>query len=150
LFVPEFRVFFQRLPEFIGNHYLLVAALVVVIVILLRTEIGQLTRRYKMISPAELVRLINRDNALVIDVSPQADFDKGHIAGARHVALNLIDPEHKELAKVRELPVAVVCRSGMTAQGVCARLSKAGFTRVHCLEGGLNAWIAAELPIVKK
>lgn len=143
-------MFFQRLPEFIGNHYLLVTALVVVIIILLRTEIGQLTRRYKMITPAQLVGLINRDNALVIDVSPQADFDRGHVAGARHVALNQIDPEHKDLAKVRELPVAVVCRSGMTSPGVCARLSKAGFTQVHCLDGGLNAWMAAELPVVKK
>lgn len=143
-------MFFQRLPEFIGNHYLLVAAFVVVIVVLLGSEIGQLTRRFKMISPAELVRLINRESALVIDVSAQADFDKGHIAGARHVALNQIDPEHKDLAKVRALPVVVVCRSGSSAQGVCARLSKAGFTQVHCLDGGINAWIAADLPVVRK
>ncbi len=143
-------MFFQRLPEFIGNHYVLVAALVLMLIVLLRTEFGQLTRRYKMVTPAELVRLINRDNALVIDVSSVAEFEKGHIAGARHVALNQIDPGHKELARVRELPVAVVCRSGTTAQTVCAKLSKAGFTQVHCLDGGLNAWIAAELPVVKK
>jgi rhodanese-related sulfurtransferase len=142
-------VFFERLPAFIGNHYILVAALVLILIVLIGTEFGHLTRRYKMISPAELVRLINRDNALVVDVSALADFEKGHIAGARHVALNQLDPEQKELARVRELPVAVVCRRGDTAQGVCARLSKAGFTRVHCLDGGLNAWIAAELPVVK-
>jgi len=142
-------VFFQRLPEFIGNHYVLAAIAVAVLIVLLRTEIGLLMRRYKMISPAELVRLINRENALVIDVSPLADFEKSHIAGARHVALNQLDPEHKDLARVRELPVAVVCRSGTAAPGVCARLSKAAFTQVHCLDGGLNAWVSAELPVVK-
>jgi rhodanese-related sulfurtransferase len=148
--LPESSVFLERLPEFIGNHYILVAALVILVIVLIRTEIGQFTRRYKMVSPAELVRLINRDNALIIDVSASADYDRGHIAGARHVALNQLDPEHKELAKVRELPVAVVCRSGTVSQGVCARLSKAGFTQVHCLDGGVNAWIAADLPVVKR
>ena len=142
-------MFFQRLPEFFGNHYVLGAALVALVIVLMRTEIGLLMRRYKTISPAELVRLINRENALVIDVSASADYEKGHIVGARHVALNQLDPEHKELARVRELPVAVVCHSGTTAPGVCARLSKTGFTQVHCLDGGVNAWIAAELPVVK-
>jgi rhodanese-related sulfurtransferase len=142
-------VFFERLPEFLGNHYFLVAALLLVLVMLARTELGHLTRRYRTIAPAELVRLINRDNALVIDVSSAADFEKGHIAGARHVAPGQLDPEHKELARVRELPVVVVCRNGTGAQDACARLSKAGFTQVHCLDGGLNAWIAAELPVVK-
>lgn len=142
-------MFFERLPQFFGNHYLLFAAFAAVVLILIGTEFGRLTRRFKMVSPAELVRLINRDNALIVDVSVQADFDKAHIAGSRHVAMEKFDPENKELARVRELPVVVVCRSGTTAQSACGRLAKAGFTQVHCLEGGLNAWIGAEMPVVK-
>ena len=142
-------MFFERLPQFIGNHIFLFAAFVVLILMLISSEIGRFTRRFKMISPAELVRLINRDNALVIDVSTAAEFEKGHIAGARHVAMSQFDPSNKELARVRELPVVVVCRSGTTAQNVCGRLSKAGFTQVHCLDGGLNAWLGADMPVVK-
>ncbi len=143
-------MFLERLPQFIGNHYLLVAAFAAVLVIIVGSEIGRFTRRFKLVSPAELVRLINRENALVIDVSTSAEFDKGHIAGARHIALAQFDPENKDLVKVRELPVVVVCRSGTSAQGACARLAKAGFSKVHCLDGGLNAWIAADMPVVRK
>ena len=71
-------MFFERLPQFIGNHIFLFAAFVVLILMLIGSEIGRFTRRFKMISPAELVRLINRDNALVIDVSTAAEFEKGH------------------------------------------------------------------------
>jgi len=142
-------VFLERLPQFIGNHLLLSAAFGVIVAALIGSELGRFTRRFKMISPAELVRLINRDNALVIDVSSAADFEKGHIAGSRNLAPAQIDPEHKDLVKVRELPVVVVCRTGANAQNVCARLSKAGFTQVHCLDGGLAAWTGAELPVVK-
>lgn len=142
-------MFFQRLPEFIGNHFILVAGFVLVALALVVTSFGQLFRKYKMISPNELVRLINRENALVIDVSSNTEFENGHIAGARHVALSQIDPERKDLVKVRALPVVVVCRSGQSAQSVCARLSKSGFNQVHCLDGGMNAWLAADLPVVK-
>jgi len=37
----------------------------------------------------------------------------------------------------------------MTAQGAAKRLAKAGFTRVHVLEGGMGAWRSADMPVVK-
>lgn len=142
-------MFFERLPGFIAQHYVLVALFAVVLVMLVQSEWGRLTQRFRLVSPAELVRLINRENALLVDVSPLAEFEQAHIVGARHLALAQFDPENKELAKVRDLPVVIVCRNGSAARGACARLGKAGFTKVHGLEGGVNAWIAAEMPVVK-
>jgi rhodanese-related sulfurtransferase len=102
------------------------------------------------LSPAQATQLINREDALVVDVSPAADFAKAHILGSVSVPLADLDPEkHKVLSKAKERPVVVVCRSGQTAQDAAARLKKAGFTKVGVLEGGIAGWRAADLPLGK-
>ena len=88
-------------------------------------------------------------DALVVDVSSIADYEAGHIPGARHVAIGQFDPESKELAKVRDRPVAVVCRNGQVSGQAAKRLRKAGFSRVYWLEGGARTWIDAHMPLVK-
>lgn len=139
----------STLQAFVANHALLVAIFCGLILALLANEASVLLRRYRALSPAGLTQLINRENALLIDVSSQADFDAGHIVGSRHVAMSQFDPESKDLAKVRDLPVAVVCKTGQTSAEACKRLAKAGFTKVHWLDGGLSAWRTADLPLVK-
>jgi len=141
--------FLERLPEFIGAHPILSMAFVGLTAAIVINEISRLRRGYSALSPAQLTLLMNRENALVVDISPLNDYEKGHILGSRHVAMSQFDPENKVLAKVRELPVVVVCRSGMTAGNAAARLVKAGFKNVHVLEGGVQAWQAADLPLVR-
>ena len=141
--------FLHRLPEFVGNHTMLVLLFAMVIVMLVGSEVGRLFRGYRELTPGALTQLINRESPLVVDLSSGQDFEKGHIPGARHVPLSQFDPENKELAKVRELPVAVYCRSGTTSAQAAARLVKAGFKRVFWLGGGLGAWQQADLPVVK-
>ena len=142
-------MFLDRLPEFIGNHFLLVTGFLLVALLLISQEFARLTRRYKAIPPSELTRLVNRENALLVDVSAPAEFEAGHIAGSRHVAMAQFDPEHKDLAKVKDLPVIVVCKSGQTSASACGKLTDAGFTKVHWLDGGLASWTAADLPLAR-
>ncbi len=142
-------LFLQRLPEFIQHNVMLVAIFAVLLVMLVAGEIGRLTRKYKAITPGQLTQLINRDNALVVDVSAIADYQAGHILGAKHVAMSQFDPEHKDLAKVKDLPVALVCKTGQTAATACERLVKAGFSKVFWLEGGMGAWTGADLPVTR-
>ena len=139
----------EELLAFAGRHLYLSMGLVGLTVALVYTEIGRLTRGYTALRPAELTGLINRDNALVVDLSPSGDFEKGHIAGSRNVALSQFDPESKLLAKVRDLPVVVVCRNGQGSGDAAKRLKKAGFSKVHWLDGGIQAWQQADLPLVK-
>ncbi|MDN5924481.1 MAG: rhodanese-like domain-containing protein, partial [Xanthomonadales bacterium] len=96
-----------------------------------------------------LTNLINRDNALLVDLSNHSEFDKGHIPGARHVDLAQFDPEHKDLAKAKTLPVVVCCKSGTQSAKAAQRLSKAGFSQVYTLGGGVDAWRSARLPLAK-
>ncbi len=138
----------ERLPEFIAEHLFLVVAFVGLTVFLVVSLIGRFTRGYREVTPAELTLLINRENALVVDLSAQAEFEKAHIPGSRHVAPSQFDPEHKDLAKVKERPVVLVCRNGMASGAAARRLVKAGFTRAHVLGGGIFEWHKAELPLV--
>lgn len=139
----------EELLAFAGRNIYLSLALAGLTVALLYTEVARLFRGYTALRPAELTGLINRDNALVIDLSASSDFEKGHIAGSRAVALSQFDPENKLLAKARELPVVVVCRNGQASGDAAKRLKKAGFEKVYWLDGGVQAWQQADLPLVK-
>lgn len=141
--------FLTRLPEFVSNHPFLSFGFIGVTAALVASEFARATRGYTALTPAALTQLINRENALVIDVSSIQDYEKGHIPGARHVAMSQFDPESKDLAKAKELPIAIYCRTGQTSGQAAKRLKKAGFTRVHVLEGGLRTWTEAQLPLVK-
>lgn len=138
-----------RAPQFIAHHPLLIAAAVVIILALIGLEGSKHFRGFKELTPAGLTQLINRDNALVVDLSAQADFEKAHVPGSRHVAPSQFDPENKELKKARELPVVTVCRNGAESGKAARRLVKAGFKRVHTLGGGIAAWQRADLPLAK-
>lgn len=118
-------------------------------VALVYTESTRLFRGYKALRPAELTGLINRENALVVDLSATSDFEKGHIAGSRSVAPSQFDPENKLLASAKALPVVMVCRNGQASADAAKRLKKAGFEQVYWLDGGVQAWQQADLPLVK-
>lgn len=139
----------STLIAFAGDHLILSLALVGLTLALIYNELGRLFSGFQAVTPAQLTALINREDALLIDLSAAADFEKGHIAGARHVAISQFDPENKLLAKARELPVVVTCRSGTTSADAAKRLVKAGFRSVSWLDGGIAAWQQAELPLVK-
>lgn len=140
---------FEKLQAFASNSPVLSLALVGLTLAIIVTEISRLFRGYKALRPAELTGLINRDNALVVDLSASGDFEKGHIAGSRNVAPSQFDPENKLLAAAKALPVVVVCRNGQASAGAAKRLKKAGFEQVYWLDGGVAAWQQAELPLVK-
>jgi rhodanese-related sulfurtransferase len=134
---------------FAASSPILSVAFVGLTVVLVFTEIKRLFRGYKSLGPAEVTRLINSGNALVVDLSANADFEKGHIAGSRNVLPGAFDPENKLLAPAKALPVVVVCRDGHASASVAARLKKTGFEQVHWLDGGIAAWRQADLPLVK-
>jgi rhodanese-related sulfurtransferase len=98
------------------------------------------------ISPSEAVRLINREKAVVIDVSEAAEYAAGHVAGARNVPLKSLDGS-KDLPTNKSLPLVVVCASGARATRAAALLRKAGHEKAQALAGGLRAWREANLPV---
>jgi rhodanese-related sulfurtransferase len=140
----------HKLPGFIGNHVALAALFVVLLVALIVTQVAELFSKTRELSPAGLTGLINRETPLLIDLSSLAEFEKMHVPGARHVAMSQFDPEKKDLAKAKELPVVVMDKDGRgNSIKASQRLVKAGFTKVYTLGGGVLAWHAAQLPVAK-
>ena len=100
------------------------------------------------VSTADAVQLINRERAVLIDVSEPAEYAAGHAAGSRSVPFAALEAS-RDLPKNKSLPVVVVCPTGSRAPRAVAVLKKLGFENVRALAGGLDAWRAANLPVEK-
>jgi rhodanese-related sulfurtransferase len=101
------------------------------------------------ISPAEAVQLMNRDKAVVVDVCSAQEFASGRVKGAVHVALDQLEARLADTVKDKTKPVIMVCASGMRSKRALAVAKKLGYQQVHSLQGGLQAWKDANLPIAK-
>jgi rhodanese-related sulfurtransferase len=101
------------------------------------------------IGAIDAVQLINRRDALVLDVRDTGDYAAGHITGARHVPEAQLAERLKEIEKHRTRPIIVSCRTGSRAPSVCAMLRKRGFAEAFALRGGIAAWQQASLPLEK-
>jgi rhodanese-related sulfurtransferase len=100
------------------------------------------------VSAVDAVHLINRERAVLIDISEPAEYAAGHVAGARSVPLASLEGS-RDLPKNKTLPVVVVCATGSRAPRAVALLKKLGFENARALAGGLAAWRAANLPVEK-
>ena len=101
------------------------------------------------VGPAEAVTLINRKDAVVLDVRDEKDFVGGHINNARHIPEKELPDRMKELEKFKNKSVIVSCASGRRAATVADSLRKQGFANIVALRGGIGAWQQAGMPLEK-
>ena len=100
------------------------------------------------VGTAEAVRLMNREKAVLIDVSEPAEYAAGHPGGARNVPLGQLSGA-KALPGNKALPVVLVCATGARSSRAVGLLHKAGYENARSLAGGLAAWREANLPVEK-
>lgn len=100
------------------------------------------------ITATQAVMLMNREKAVVVDVSEPAEFKAGHVAGSRNVPLGSLEGA-KELPSNKALPIVLVCATGSRSSRAAGVLRKAGHQQVHVLGGGMGAWREANLPVDK-
>lgn len=101
------------------------------------------------VGATEAVRLINRRDALVLDVRDKAEFATGHIPNARNIPLPELGGRLREIEKFKARPIVINCQSGMRSATVCNLLRKNGFGEVFSLRGGIGGWTEASLPVEK-
>ncbi|NNK32443.1 MAG: rhodanese-like domain-containing protein [Xanthomonadales bacterium] len=140
----------EQLIEFTGNHPLLVGGFVAVLGLLVWTEVVRRLRGLPELTPAQAVPWINDGEAAIVDISPVADFNKGHIVNAVNLpASRLADPD-AEVQKLKDKKLLVVCKSGQTAISAAASLRKMGAQNVAVLKGGMAAWRGDQFPVTRK
>ncbi|MFG6176278.1 rhodanese-like domain-containing protein [Halomonas sp. THAF12] len=138
----------DQLFEFVQNHPLLVGAFLLVLVAWIAYEIR--SGGANGVTTSEATQLVNREDAVVLDIRDKNDFKAGHIAGARNIPQSSLDSRLTELDKFKDKPIIVACKHGQSSGTVQAKLAKAGFERVLKLKGGMTQWQADGLPLVKK
>ncbi|HDZ55674.1 MAG TPA: rhodanese-like domain-containing protein [Pseudomonas xinjiangensis] len=138
--------FLQQFFEFIGNHYLLTTAFLVVLTLLIVTE-GR--KAGKSITTQQATNLINRENAVVVDVRPKKDFAAGHIVDSLNIPHDSLPKRLVELDKYKDKPLILVCANGQHAGAYAKQLKAAGHNHVSRLSGGIASWRADNLPLVK-
>lgn len=100
------------------------------------------------VGASEAVRLMNREKAVLIDVSEPREFDASHAAQARNVPIGQLETS-KDLPTNKALPVVVVCPTGARSGRAAATLRKMGYANARALAGGTAAWRDAGLPVEK-
>jgi len=101
------------------------------------------------VSTLEATQLINRQDALVVDVREQAEYAQAHILNSRGLPLSQLEARIGDLEKFKDKPVIVYCATGNRSSAAAAMLRKAGFSKVSNLSGGFAAWQQAGLPVQK-
>jgi rhodanese-related sulfurtransferase len=102
------------------------------------------------LTPSQATLLMNREDALVLDVRETGEWSSGHITGARHITLAQLEKRMSEIDKFKDRPIIVVCATGNRSSSACGQLKKRGFEKVFSLGGGISGWSEANLPLTKK
>ena len=101
------------------------------------------------ISPAGAVDLINRERAVVVDVSETEEFAAGHVGGAKNIPFSQLEEKLTATVKNKTLPLILICQTGTRSGRALAIAQKLGYQQAQSLGGGLGAWKTANLPIEK-
>ena len=132
------------MSQFIVQNALLIIIAVIAAVSLAMPLIN--TRRFgPMVSSEQAVSLINKQNALVVDVRAQKDFKRVRIANSVNIPANEIQNRLGELSKDRT--IIVVVNSGNMSAAASKLLRGVGFTKVYVLDSGLVGWMRDKLPL---
>jgi rhodanese-related sulfurtransferase len=98
-----------------------------------------------VIDAAELKRLLDAGEAVLVDLAPSIAYEAGHIPGAWFAVRARLPGS---LEKLPQRPVLVLTSpDGVLARLAAAELGDSGFPAVYVLDGGTEAWRGAGLPL---
>jgi rhodanese-related sulfurtransferase len=131
------------------NNLILLSMMIISGGMLLAPILPGLIHGSNSVNPTAATLLINRSKAIVLDVRSSEEFNLGHLSRAKNLPLNQIPTGLEGMKLDKNCPLILVCESGNRSASAISKLKKAGFGEVVNLEGGINAWKQAGLPLVK-
>ncbi len=140
----------EQFIEFLTNNPILSGAWVVLFIMLVSSVVSGAVSGLQQLSTHDATLLINREDAVVLDIRKNTEYRQGHILGAKHCSEDDVKKGNfSTLEKYKGKPIIVVCAMGMTAKKVAQSLSKLGHNNVSVLKGGMASWQNANLPVSK-
>ncbi len=139
----------EQLPEFVGNHLFLFSLLVSILMLLIWNLFGDMLSGVKLLLPVEVTQLINREDAKVVDLRPQKDFENGHIIDAINISADQLSGQLDKLKKHKDKGIVFCCASGAVSTKEARKLMHEGYEKIYSLKGGIVSWQSANLPLTK-
>jgi rhodanese-related sulfurtransferase len=138
----------ERFLEYAARHPFLVGGTALMALVVLAYEASRARSGGGAVGATDAVRLLN-EGALLLDVRSKDEFDAGHVIEARHIPQPELSQGLESIKKYKDKVVVTVCESGMRSGAAARTLRAAGFSKVVNLRGGMQAWRAESLPVVK-
>ena len=137
----------DRLFEFVGNHIELSGLFVALLAALWFSE---KSRSGKAVSPQIATLMMNKDEAVIVDIREKKEFSEGRITGSLHIPYDSLKERSAELKKFDDKQIILVDKMGQHS-GMAGKLLQAeGFQNVCRMTGGITEWKSSNLPLVKK
>jgi rhodanese-related sulfurtransferase len=124
---------------------LIVVAVIFVVVIFNKNKNQGITQ----VNVSEAEALVKDPGLTLIDVRSPREFSEGHIEGAKLIPVNELNGRLTEIESLKKKRILVYCHAGSRSASASQILKNNGFTRVSNLKGGITAWKATGLKVVK-
>ena len=136
----------EEFIRFLAEQWVLFAAFMFISFLLMRNFLATSMSGIKHIDVNGAIRMMNQD-AVVLDVRLENEFNNGHIKGARLIPVGMLESRLKELESIKNTDIIVSCQSGNRSLRAAQILKKHGFETVYNLSGGMSAWLNANMPV---
>lgn len=136
----------DQFSQFITNHWLLWLVFIVLLFLTFINDLVTQKRKAKSLSPSVVVDLINNEDAVIIDIRDKESFQTGHIINAVNASID--DFDKPKCTQYKNKKIILVCAKGLQAQSMATQITAKGYQPL-VLNGGIEAWRSASLPLVK-
>ena len=143
--MAQFLIFLQKSPF----NLILFFAVIISGGMLIFPLINRFFRQSNEVGTLEAIQLINRRDAVVVDVREAGDYASGHIMNAKNIPEAQLGERLKELEKFKSRPIIINCNTGNRSAIASGVLRRGGFNEVFSLRGGVSAWRQANMPLEK-
>ncbi|RLA14326.1 MAG: hypothetical protein DRQ60_00345 [Gammaproteobacteria bacterium] len=140
---------FGEAVEFIVDNWLLFAGVAVVVALLLAIAGGASLGGLAQATPAQVVQMINQENAVVLDLRSEEKFAAEHLAGSKNVTAENYEAAVRKIKKPEQQPVVLVSERGVATAALAKQLKQSGIQRLFELKGGVSGWRDEQLPLEK-
>lgn len=136
----------ENVGSFIVNHWVLVTLFVVLAAMILSDSLNRKISGITPLGTAQAIQIVNQNNGLFLDIRETAEFKKEHIAESMSLPLSTLETNISKLNDPTQ-PIILICVSGQRSRTAAKQLRSNGFSDIYVLNGGLNAWKDAKLPL---
>ena len=119
--------------------------LVVLIALLIGNIVADKLKKYEEVDANGAISLMDEKDLIVLDVRETKERKAGHIANDVHIPLSKVKNKLDTLDNSKK--VLVYCRSGSRSSHIAGLLTRNNFEQVYNLNGGIQGWKKANLPI---